>query len=201
MAHQVINGLTDAGGINGDVDNVIHAAKVADLARLSVKIETIEALLVDNTEHAALYLWRGNDHQRGVVLTAAGVVANPHRHIAKRASGERGVVLPHRPGIDHTALQFGHLKNAVSVVDELAHQQIFKLAGRELDAQFFQGDAVKAAVDGVLDGNQLAEIAVFAQPPLFQCRMRHIQIDMLRFWSALVEMLPRPQRIGFVGRR
>ena len=162
LAHQVINCLPNTGGINSNIGHVINAAKFANLLRLPVKIQTVETLLIHNTENPALNPWRCDNHQRGIILRAAGVVTNPHRRVIERARGERGVVLPQRPRINHAALQFRHFENTVRVIDELAHEQVFKLPRREFNPQFFHRYPIEAAVNGVLNGNYLAEIAILA---------------------------------------
>ena len=157
-------------------------------------------MALNHPELTARHHRRRYDHQTRAVARFGRVIAQPHLAVSQRARRQWFVVLgPVDPTVHHARLQHCQRKDTRPVVHKLAHQQVLEGLGVVLLAQLFKVEQVTAALLGVQNRDDLPPHLVLAQPPLLQGIVGHIHGNTVGGRLALVEALPRPERVGLVG--
>lgn len=199
IAHQVKHSVANAGGIDTDVLHVETLGKFLDLLGLVLERLPTPAVLFQNPELGTRLQRWGNDHATGVVAGTAGVVSDPHGAVTEGA-GFVGIVVRPQGQVGVAAFQIRQGKGALSAVDKLAHEQLFKFVAVKLQPQLLQVEPVTTAGDRVEDGDDLAPLTIgaagtsgnlfFAWPGIFGA-----------FVFAIAKLLARPKWVGLVRHR
>jgi len=167
VAHQVEHAVAHPCDVDADVLHVEALAQLVDLTGLVGKRVAAPGVFFQDAEFAALLQRRRHHHTRRVIACAAGVVADPHRGIAKRAFGFGvGVVIGPQRLIGIAALQVRQAEGALGAVDELAQVDLFEHLIGVFQAQLLKVEQIAAAGDGVVNVNDLAPLPVGAQRAL-----------------------------------
>ena len=197
VAHQVEHAITDTGGIDADVLHVEALGEFLDLLGLVLERLSSPAVLLQDAEFRSSFEWRGDDHASGVVAGPAGVVADPDGAVAIGAVFFGLVVLPQRQ-VGVAALQVFQAERALRTVDELAIEQLLELVLVVLQLQLLEVEQIAAAVDGILDGDGLAPLAIRTQRALGISRFGRPGATGLFAALAVAKLFAGPERIGLV---
>ena len=200
VAHQVEHAVTDAGGVDTYVLHVETLGQFLDLCRLICERMPAPTVLFQNAELGTRFERWGNNYTGSVVAGAAWVVAQPNRAVAIRSGVVRFVICP-QGQIGIATLQIGQGKSAHRAVDKLAAEQLFKLILVVLQLELRQVEQVAATGDGIVNGDDLAPLAIGAQCALGDGLIfRPVR---RQFFAALAvaKCLTRPERIGLMCHR
>ncbi len=165
VAHQVEHAISDAGGIDTDVLHVEALGQFLDLGSLVRERMAAPTVLFQNAELGARLQRRGDDHTGGVVAGTAWVIAQPHRTVAV-GSGVVWIVVSPQCQVGIAALQIRQGEGAHGAVDEFAAEQLFKLVLVVLQLQLCQVEQVAATGNCIVDGDDLAPLAIRTQRAL-----------------------------------
>ena len=197
VTHQFEYAITDAGYIDAYVLHVEALGKFLDLSGLELERLPAPTVLLQNAEfRPGLQRWR-DDHARCVIPGAAWVVTDPDGAVAVGAIVVGLVVFPQRQ-VGIATLQVFEAERALRTVDELAIEQLLELILVVLHLQLREVEQIAATINGILDGDGLAPLAVRTQSTLGVCRFGRPGAACLFAALAVTELFSGPERVGLV---